>query len=280
MWSNYHTHSHYCDGKGRMVDYLEAAKKHGVRQLGFSSHAPLSFPCQWCMTADAFPRYLNEIQEASIAYPQMQVYKGLEVDFIPGMIGPADFRHTLDYTIGSIHFVDGFQGKFWEIDNTSEIFNDGLRKIFEGDVRAAVSRYYGLTREMINNSPPDILGHMDKIKINALGPAFDETDRWYAEEVEKTLQAIRQTNIIIEVNTRGLYKKKSETTYPSPWILERILSMEIPVTISSDAHHPDDLTRGFLSTVILLNKLGFKTISVLDSGVWKKTRLTEYGSQR
>jgi histidinol-phosphatase (PHP family) len=280
MWSNFHTHSHYCDGKGAMRDYLEAARREDVRHLGFSSHAPVPFPCKWCMEREAFGEYLEEIESTREEFPDIEVYKGLELDYIPGIIAPTDFADSLDYTIGSIHFAGSFEGKHWEIDNTQEIFKAGLEKIFQNDIRAAVTMYYGLTRDMMEKSPPDILGHLDKIKINAKDNFLDESESWYIEQVERTLQAVRGTKTMIEANTRGIYKKKSDTTYPSPWILERICQWNIPITLSSDAHHPDDLTREFISTRQLLVDIGFKNISLLKNGIWTEMPLNEYGPGR
>ena len=279
MWSNFHTHSHYCDGKGKILEYLTAASRSGVKQLGLSSHAPLPFVCKWCMETDAFPHYLQEIEDARLYYPEIEVYKGLEVDYIPGVISPGDYAPQLDYTIGSVHFVDKVAGSYWEIDNTHEIFHEGLNNIFGGDIRAAISRYYELTMEMVTNSPPNILGHMDKIKVNA-ADFFEESEPWYVDLVERTLKSIRETGIIVEVNTRGVYKKKSPSTYPSPWILARILSLGIPITINSDAHHPDDLTREFAATHHLLTKLGFKYLSTLENGIWNRMPLGSYGTDR
>ena len=133
---------------------------------------------------------------------------------------------------------------------------------------------------MTRKSRPDILGHLDKIKINAKQFSLDESESWYVDAVEETLRTVRGTTIIVEVNTRGIYKKKSDTTYPSPWILERILHYGIPVTISSDAHHPDELTRGFESTRELIRDIGFRNISVLKSGTWKSVPLNEYDSHQ
>src|SRR5688572_9005778 len=191
MWSNYHTHTHYCDGKGTVQDYVNAAEEQGVAQIGFSSHAPLPFPCKWCMQAGAFKQYLEEIALARQADHHIEIYAGLEVDYIPGVVSPRDFASQLDYTIGSIHFVDAFEGKYWEIDNTFEIFKEGLERIFEGNLRSALSRYFELTREMIREGVPDILGHMDKIKINALGAGLDESEPWYVSEIDSTLQALK-----------------------------------------------------------------------------------------
>ena len=278
MWSNFHTHSHYCDGKGALKDYLEVAKKAGMESIGFSSHAPLSFPCQWCMQEQKLPLYLREIESLRSSYKGIEIYKGLEIDFVPGVVSPRDFTDRLDYTIGSIHFVDASEGKRWEIDNTLEIFKWGLEKIFRNDIRAAVTRCYELTRQMIADAPPHILGHLDKIKMhNAEARFFDESEPWYREEVDKTLKAVKRANVIVEVNTRGLYKKKSPNPYPSPWILERLHAAHVPITLSSDAHHPDELIREFEHTALLLRDIGFKKLSILRNGIWKQVPFTEYG---
>jgi len=280
MWSNFHTHNRYCDGKGPIKDYLNEALRAGMKYIGFSSHAHIPFPCQWCMKRDALPDYLQEIESLKPGFPTLEIYKGLEIDFIPGIIGPADYSSGLDYTIGSIHFVDSFEGHHWEIDSTAEVFREGLAAIFENNIRKAITRYYELTREMLSKSPPDVLGHLDKIKINSQDVFFEDSESWYRHEIEKTLKSIRQRNTVVEVNTRGLYRKLSASTYPSPWILERIYELQIPITLSSDAHHPEDLTQEFGPTVAMLRNIGYRYLSVLNQGIWKEMPLDEYGTDR
>lgn len=280
MWSNFHTHSHYCDGKGKILEYLQAAAQAGVDSIGFSSHAPVPLPCTWCMKENALPDYLDEIDDARQSFPRLEVYKGLEVDYIPDLVSPLTFAHKLDFTIGSIHFVGQHDGKGWEIDNTVEVFRVGLKNIFKDDIRAAVTRYLELTHEMLIKSPPDILGHLDKIKVNARHFSFDENEAWYREKIRKVLDTVAERRVIVEVNTRGLYKKKSETTYPSPWILEELRERNIRITLSSDAHHPQDLTREFDATLALLDDIGFNNITLLKNGIWKEMPLSEYGPAR
>jgi histidinol-phosphatase (PHP family) len=79
------------------------------------------------------------------------------------------------------------------------------------------------------------------------------------------------------VNTRGIYQKKTTTTYPSPWVLELAFKKNIPVTISSDAHHPDDLTNCFSETAQMLLNIGYKKISVLHDNRWGQFELTPHG---
>lgn len=279
MWANFHTHCEYCDGKGVFQDYLEAAQRERVGVLGFSSHAPVPFESPWCMKGQRLEHYLSDINDLRQRNTPVEIYSGLEVDFIPGKIGPADFQNKLDYTIGSIHFIDSFpNGSPWEIDGSHQVFLDGLETIFNNDIKEALKRYYGLTRQMVNESKPDIIGHLDKIKIQNHHPSqFSEADKWYQEEITQTLDLIADAGCIVEINTRGVYQKKSVTTYPSPWILEMIRKRNIPITISSDAHHPKDLTNQFIETAHLLFTLGFRKISILKDGKWNAANLTPNG---
>ncbi|HET7180550.1 MAG TPA: histidinol-phosphatase [Chryseosolibacter sp.] len=278
MWSNYHSHNLYCDGKSTLPEYLDEARATGVASLGFSSHAPLPFPCKWCMREDKLRSYIREIDKLKRAANGIEIYKGLEIDFVPGVVSARDFVAMLDYTIGSIHFVDAYEGTRWEIDNTLGVFKTGLDKIFQNNIRAAVTRYYELTRQMITAAPPHIVGHLDKIKMhNQQEALFEESESWYKNEVDKTLQAIKHANVIVEVNTRGLYKKKTVNTYPSPWILERVCEAHIPITLSSDAHHRSELICEFEPTATHLRDIGFKKLSILNHGIWKQVPFTENG---
>ena len=282
MWTNFHTHSNYCDGKGELMDYVDEAKSLNMLSLGFSSHAPVPFPTKWCMKADMLPAYLNAIDNIRALTPGLQIYKGLEVDFIPDVTSPNLFKDKLDYTVGSVHFVETLpDGTHWEIDGMHTLFLEGYSKIFKNNIRDAITRYFELTREMITTACPSVVGHVDKIKIqNVDGKFFNEADAWYQEEVKKTIDAIYNSGAIVEVNTRGIYQKKSATTYPSPWILELLHQNDIPVTISSDAHHKDDLINQFRETALLLKKIGFKTITALHDKTWKQFSFTELGIER
>lgn len=279
MWSNFHMHSNYCDGKSEMIEYVRQAKSIGMLSIGFSSHAPISFPCTWCMKAEDFPRYQNSFETIKDSVSGLEMYKGLEVDFIPGVISAGNFNKELDYTIGSIHFVDRYpDGRHWEIDGLHTLFLDGLEKIFHNDISRAVTRYFELTREMIETSCPSIIGHMDKIKIqNPAQKFFSEDEEWYQKEVKKTIDLIGERKVIVEVNTRGIYQKKSSTTYPSPWILDLMYAKNIPVTLSSDAHHPSDIINQFPETASLLMDIGYRSINVLHGNKWKAFSFNEHG---
>jgi histidinol-phosphatase (PHP family) len=279
MWSNVHTHSQFCDGKGSLAEHVAQAREQQMISLGFSSHAPLPFPCKWCMKTENFSAYRDEIDQIKSAGAGIEVYAGLEVDFVPGLVGPSDFSALLDYTIGSIHFVEALpDGTHWEIDGPHALFLEGYEKIFHNNIRDTLVRYYELTRQMINDACPTVVGHLDKIKIqNVDGQFFNEQDPWYVDQVKQTLDLIKKRGAIVEVNTRGLYHKKLTDPYPSPWILRLLLEKNIPITINSDAHRPEDLTNQFPETATLLHSIGFKTITCLHEGRWKPFSFNTHG---
>ena len=244
MWTNYHSHSHYCDGKEPIELHLQAAIDKGFYAFGCSSHAPVDFENSWSMPFEKRGEYVAEIRRLQQKYDgQLRVYAGLEVDYIPGRVGPHSSyiqEMDLDYTIGSVHFVDAFDhGYPWCIDGTHQVFLDGLQAIWNGDVEAAVRRYYELIRQMVQEECPDVVGHMDKIKMqNEGGKLFSEDADWYREAVKETLSVIQEVGVIVEVNTRGIYKKKVEDAYPSPWVLAEMHKLDIPICLNSDSHHP------------------------------------------
>lgn len=228
------------------------------------------------MDAAEIDHYLTDIADAKLG--NIEVYAGLEVDFIPGIISPIDFKPLLDYTIGSVHFIGGPPHHGFEIDGPFDTFMAGLKNIYKGNIRAAATAYQEITREMIRTGRPDIVGHLDKIKIqNRYGDLFREDEGWWINEIDKTLDEIAAYDCILEVNTRGIYQRKSENTYPSPWVLLKAKARNIRITLSSDAHLKSDLTAEFASTAAILMQLGYTEIHILSQGKWTPSRFNENG---
>ncbi|MFM8740263.1 MAG: histidinol-phosphatase [Cytophagales bacterium] len=276
MWFNFHTHTNFCDGKNSIAEMVQTAEQNSLVSLGFSSHAPVPFDCKWCMRSEQLTNYQHEIKQAK-SPSTIEIYNGLEVDYIPNVIAPTDF--ALDYSIGSIHFVDQFKDNVhWEIDGNHQIFLKGLDEIFNNNIQACITRYFELTREMLIKATPTVLGHLDKIKIQNLeGKFFNESDKWYQREIKETVRILQSVGTIVEVNTRGIYQKKSTTTYPSPWVIDLLIEKNIPLTISSDAHHYSDLTNQFEETQHWLSAKGLKKIHALVGGNWKPYNFSEKG---
>lgn len=282
-WANYHSHNKFCDGSDEPLKYAKEAESLGFAAYGFSSHAPVGFETNWCLHDSKFEEYLTVIKGIQELYrSKMQIYLGLEIDFIPGFAGRS--RHLvkntqLDYFIGSVHFVDQFEdGTYWNIDTSYELFLKGLKEIYKGDFRKAATRFFEITRQMLEEDKPDIIGHLDKIKIyNKTGNFFNENEKWYQDQVDLTIDTIKRIGGIVEINTRGYYKYQQSDLYPGFWIIEKLAKKEIPLMINSDSHTPAEITGGLVYAASKLKSLGIKEVSALYNNKWNSYQFNEKG---
>ncbi len=274
---NLHTHTRYSDGSSPPEAYLHAAAGLGLNSLGFSDHSPLPFANTFALREEKLREYCDSIlsiKHFATSLPHHPaIFLGLEADFIPGMGHP--FRYyrdnfPIDYLIGSVHLVrNGSAGELWFIDGPDPAtYDEGLERLFAGDIRQAVTAYYRQINEMIASGGLDVVGHLDKIKMHNRGRLFREDEPWYVRLVDETLEQVKKAGIIAEVNTRGIYKKRSDTHFPGPWVLERMHRLGIPVTIASDAHRPEELAKLFPETAGLLKSVGFRETMVLTARGW------------
>ena len=275
---SHHTHSHFCDGKLSPEEYVKKAIGSGLSYIGFSSHAPFDDAVSWTMNDALIDDYVTEIDRLKEFYKEeIDIYRSLEIDYIPGLTRSFSYwkkRAALDYTIGSVHLIKGNSVQdLMFLDGPDTNFTYGLQRIFGNDIKQAVKAYYHQINEMIEEEAPDIAGHIDKIKMNNKERFFQEDEKWYRDLQNETLCLLEQTRTIVEVNTRGIYKKKSKELFPDSYFLTECCRREIPVTISSDAHHPQELLLGYQEVCQKLKRIGFGEIMKFSKGEWLEKSL-------
>jgi histidinol-phosphatase (PHP family) len=134
--------------------------------------------------------------------------------------------------------------------------------------------------QMIVEDSPDIIGHLDKIKMyNTNNDLFSERDSKYRSLVIKVLEQIKKSNTIVEVNTRGYYRYGQTDLYPSSWILEIIKQKDIPIMLNSDSHHPDEISSGFEYAAKKLKEIGIKELWIFLDKKWQSFSFSEQGLQ-
>ncbi len=277
--TNYHTHCYLDDGEGRPEEYVEEALRHGLRAIGFSCHAPLPFAQDWVLNKSDLPVYVREVSALKKRFVgQIEIYLGLEVDYLRGMLGtssPLIANLRLDFTIGSVHFMTiGATDEQLTIDGPEEDYKRLLEEGFGGDIKRMVREYYQLVREMVGEHTPDIIGHFDVIKKNnPSAKYFDENEAWYRDEVLKTLDSVAAAGSILEVNTGGLARGRTDSTYPPLWVMRECRKLGIPTNVNSDTHQPNQLTHHFAEAHELLRKAGYNEKMVLLEGKWQMVEL-------
>ena len=120
--------------------------------------------------------------------------------------------------------------------------------------------------------------HLDKIKMyNHLGNYFLETEKWYQDQVELTINTLIEYNTIVEINTRGFYRYGQTDLYPSDWIIEKLARADVPLMINSDAHKPEEIIMGMPYAAKKILHLGVQQIFALNSNKWKAFEFDEDG---
>ena len=301
---NLHTHSVYSDGKSQPREIVEEAVRQGLTTLGFSEHSPLPFDNNFSVKEANMPKYVAEIAQLKAEFKdKIDIYCGLEADYLTGVSEPfavTKEKYHLDYLIGGVHLVVNpalrqVQGpeetkvvepvetptqtinpdEIWFIDGPKwEVYDEGLQKFFDGDIRRAVRRFFEQSNEMIENEPFDIIAHFDKIKMHNRDRYFHEDEPWYRKLALETLDLIRQKGLVMEVNTRGIYKKRYNGFYPSPWLMEEACKMGVPAIISADAHHFSEITLEFSAAEEALKKAGYRSVVNFKDGRWVEVAIS------
>ena len=272
---NFHTHTFFSDGKSSPVEVIEEAIRQNMTAIGFSDHSPVPFENTFAIKNDKLDEYVKTIKDLSIKYKdKIDIYVSMEMDYIFGVI--CNFAETkkklgLDYLIGSVHLVGHDIDNLWFIDGSRrETYDEGLNRNFVGDIRRGVKSFFMQNNQMIENEEFDIIGHFDKIKMHNQERYFKEDEKWYRDLVFETLNLIKERDLIVEINTRGIYKKRHNDFYPATWLMPYMKELSIPVIISSDSHHFSELSLEFGAAEEALRRAGYKAVMKFEDGQWKE----------
>jgi histidinol-phosphatase (PHP family) len=250
MRTDYHMHTPLCGhATGAPREYVLAAQKAGLAEIGFSDHNPM--PTQfddWRMAPNQLPQYLACVEEARREFPRYPIRLGLECDFIPShqdhikhLAAQADW----DYLIGSVHYVT----PDWDIDNPKH-----LKRWTEQPVEEIWQAYFAAYTKMVESCLFDFLAHPDLVKKFGHRPAGD-LSRFY----RGMLDAAAEAGSVLEVSTAGLRKDVREI-YPSRDFLEAAWHRHIPIVINSDAHSPEEVAHDFDRAYKLVSDVGYTEV--------------------
>lgn len=227
MRADLHNHTVRCNHATGTVDqYVEKAIEHNIDVFGFACHAPMEYETEYRMSFEEMETYEKDVLRAREKYAgEIHVALGYEVDFLEGYMDERVLKADVDYLIGSVHFING-----WGVDNPESVFEyirRGIDDVWFG--------YFMHVEQMAKSGKFDVVGHIDLIKIFNYLPQSD-----VRASIENALKAIKQSNMVIEINASGLRKPIGEQ-YPSRQILEMAYGLEIPITFGSDAHSVDHI---------------------------------------
>ena len=262
-----HTHTNFCDGEGDVESFCRRAWEKGLYSLGFSSHAPIEkktgFQTCWNMKEGLLDKYIETVNAAKRRWKdRLTIFLGLEVDFINGLISPADKDYQelgLDYIIGSVHYVLPPHGAPFTVDDSLKEVEQGIKTGYSGDVLAMTEDYWDSVESLIMAGGFDILGHPDLlIKNNINNYLFSEDAEPYKKRIAGVAVLAGKSKTTIEVNTGGMNRRKTESPYPSLPLLKLFRENNVPAVINADAHDPDHLDGHYAEARKTLLEAGYR----------------------
>lgn len=275
MYSNFHSHCTFCDGRSFPEDFVKFAVARGFRAYGFSSHAPLPFETSWNMTKGDMPEYVAEIERLKRKYAgKIELYIGLEIDYLDETYHAAiPYFQTLplDYRIGSLHYLLRRKPLAEEnmvcIDGPYDEFRQNVDTHYGGDIRLLVKDFFETSAHMVETGGFDIVGHIDKVYMNGSRyPGFDADTDWYRKPFLALLDLVAEKELIVEVNTKNVVRKGQ--TFPHIDMYRCLKERNIPVMVNSDCHFPDLVNDGRSETIRLLSDIGYDTMREPVKGKW------------
>ena len=226
-----HNHTYLCNhATGTAMQYAKKAYEKGIKIYGFSDHNPMNFDEKYRMDFSQMDFYEDMINEVKAEFKgKMEILLGYEVDFLSGFMPEIIFERKVDYLIGSVHFLDG-----WGFDNPEFIGGWENR-----DIDEIYQEYFDKIAQLCKSGKFQILGHFDLIKVFKFLPKKDV--RILAKNA---LKAIKDSGIVVELNSAGLRKPVGEI-YPSDILLEELANLGVAITFGSDAHAVEQVCQNY-----------------------------------
>ncbi len=249
--TDYHMHTVYSDGRFEPAEYIKAAGRLGLSEVGFSDHLhPLGGDLTWSMDHKKLPGYVRHLLRLKEENGEIAVRVGLEVDYLPGLEKATERiinAYPFDFIIGSVHYMG---------DETVDL---GPEFYLGKDIDRVYDEYFRLVCEAASTGFFDIMGHPDLVRIHRFRPEGDITHLY-----EMMASAFRKYDVAFELNTNGRNKPLKEF-YPESTFLPLFASHGVPVCVNSDAHYPERVGQFQDEAYDLLRKAGFTRMAVFDS---------------
>ena len=228
MTVNYHTHTWRCHhAYGSERQYVEAAIRGGLTELGFSDHSPYLFPGGYCSIFRMFPwqapGYFKEVAALRDEYAgRIAIHAGVEIEYYP-----AYFKRTVDFLsdLGCEYLILGQHHCGNEIDEGGFYSGD------PSDNPHRIETYVTQLERALETARFFCVAHPDLIRFTGDGKI---RDYWYRRLCRDAIDA----GVPLEINMLGIGLERS---YPNEEFWEVAAASGCRVVLGVDAHRPGSL---------------------------------------
>lgn len=250
MFANYHTHTYLCNhATGSMREYVEVAIKNGIKELGFSDHAPYSYRNGYSsysrMDTSKIEEYVSTLTELREEFKEkIKIYIGYEAEYYPDLFD--EFleninKYGYDYLILAQHCTNNeYDGAHVYFPCKEEILKKYIDQLISGIK----------TGKFLYVAHPDFINYREDYSI-------------FRTEFLRLFKICLEYDIPLEFNLLGFKEKRH---YPCDWFLRIVSETGCKIIIGCDAHNPENIgeEKIYKMAVNELKKYGIKPIEKLD----------------
>lgn len=213
LTSDYHTHTTFSHGKGRVIDNAEAAKKIGLKEIGISDHG-FAHPAFGLRKRKLFS--LNSECREATEKTGVKVLVGIESN-ITGRDGSVDLKpkyyDNFDIFLAGLHkFVKFKIGTFFSV-SAPDIIATYLKKkeVSKGLIKRNTETFINV----VKRNPVDVITHLNFFCF---------------ADVKEVGKACADYGTYIELNSKKVHLTDDE--------IYELLKTDVNFVIDSDAHTP------------------------------------------
>lgn len=260
-----HVHSPFCPHRASdapLEDYIAAAEKRGIVELGFNEHGPFVAPLSLTqytqhptLTDEQVDLYFNRMYDLRESYTgNVKITIGMEIDYLEGFETEitqslAKYGPRMEDGLISVHnvWVDGrFLNLGWRQNVIAAAKSMGARKLNEHYYKTLIKS----VKADLGPYKPKRVAHPTYIsQCGKLFPEFNQDK----ELLEEFVATVKEYGYSLELNTAGLEEADICEEVYGQALLPYIKKYDVPVALGADAHKPERIGCEFDHPVIQEN---------------------------
>ncbi|MEE1197973.1 MAG: histidinol-phosphatase HisJ family protein [Acutalibacteraceae bacterium] len=250
MLANYHTHTYRCNhASGRDRDFVTAAIREGLTDLGFADHVPYIYPEKNYyegakMRMEELGGYFTSILNLRKQYAdKIRIHVGFETEYYESCFDKTFNelqKYPLDYLILGQHRIGDYASQLVFAPTESE---------------SDLTQYVDTVIKAISTGKFSYIAHPDA--INFIGD-----DNAFYTQMKRLCVAAKEYDVPLEINMLGAATGRN---YPCEHFFKIIAEVGNEVIIGCDAHSPAGIVNnaGYEKCMAILKKYGITPLPYL-----------------
>ncbi len=246
------------DGKGDPQEHYNKAVELGLPVIAFTDHLDYESHNRDFDKKIAINK-INETLKKIETNNKCKLIRGIELGY------QEEFHETIDSELELLENLDFMIGSLHEIDGLGFSGGSSYKKYFDKYRKSSFGVYFDSLSGFAERGSFDVIGHFDIVKRFSILEGYRYNSSDFKSVICDILEVIIGRDKGIEINCSGLFQSP-EDTFPDmktvEWFFERGGKH---LTIGSDSHKPEHISRGVKVAIERLQEMGINSISIFEN---------------